>query len=175
MGRGLLHCLLLTGLRPQLRHVRGKEHIRAACAGLVGQLAVDRDDIFQQQDGHHHQLVAETDQDRPEENAQQAHAAGPVRAAPVAVFHVEQQEHAVEHDEGRGENVQRLEDLLHQQELEGTGVMEKLPESTQLLPALFGDDEDEGQHRGRDSQHQCDGDKDDIPHGSTLLSLIAPV
>ena len=172
LGRGLLRCVLLPGLLPQLRHIRGEEHIRAARAGLVGQLSVDGDHVFQQQDDHHHQLIAEPDQDRPEEDEQQARAAGPVCAAPVAVFHVKQQEHAVEYNEGRGENVKPLEDLLHQQEFEGAGVVEEFAESAQLFPALFGDDEDKGQHCGCDGQYQSDGNKDDILHSQKRSSLL---
>ena len=55
LAESLLHLL----------HIRGGEHIAAALAGLIGQLVVDGDDVLQQQDGHHHQFIAEADRNGP--------------------------------------------------------------------------------------------------------------
>ena len=104
----------------QLLHIGGGKHIPAGAAGLVRQFAVDGDDILHQQDGHHHQLIAEANGDGSHDDAQQAGTAHPSACAgPVIPLDIEQLEHAVENDEGGGEDVQRLQELFHHEELEG--------------------------------------------------------
>lgn len=171
-GRGLLRRRGGLAALAELLHVRNGKHIAAGRAGLVRQLAVDGDDVLQQQDGHHHQLIAETDGDRPQNDDQQAVAAHPDTAvSPVIVLRAEKHENAEEDHSRRGENVQRLKDLLHHQVFEVAGVVQELAEGAHLLPPFLGDDVDKGQDGGDKSQNSGDDKHGAGKHGNFSFSL----
>ena len=173
-----LHRRLRLGLLAldsllQLLHIGGGKHIPAGAAGLVRQFTVDGDDIFHQQNGHHHQLIAEANGDGAHDDAQQAGAAHPsARASPVISLDVEQLEHAVENDEGRGEDVQRLQDLFHHKELEAAQIVQEFAEGVQLLPALFRHDEDKCQYGCGNGENHRDDQKNQLLHGTLSFSML---
>ena len=57
---------------------------------------------------------------------------------------------------GRKENVQSLQDLLHDQVLEIEGIVQELAKSIELLTTFFRDDKHIGQNRGNDGQNTAD-------------------
>ena len=137
----------------QLRH--GEQVGVGAALVLVFQLAVDGDDVLQQQDRHHQQLIAQTYRNGAKHHQQDAVAAQPVTAGPSLRSH-EQHEEAAQNDVGRHEDVQSLQDLLHDQELKVHSVVEELAEAAQLLPLSLRYDHHKSYHRSGDSEDRGD-------------------
>ena len=68
----------------------------------------------------------------------------------------EQHEEAAQNDVGRHEDVQSLQDLLHDQELKVHSVVEELAEAAQLLPLSLRYDHHKSYHRSGDSEDRGD-------------------
>lgn len=98
---------------------------------------------------------------KPDHNGTQNHNHDSVAAQPVAdateVLRCGKKHEETEDDHvGRKENVQSLQDLLHDQVLEMEGIVQELAKSIEILTTVFGDDKHIGQNRGNDGQNTAD-------------------
>ena len=135
------------------------ENALGIVAILILQLVVNLNDILDQQDKHHQQLVDNTDNDGSQDHSQQALAGKAI--APVGGL--EQHKEAGSENVQSEKNVAELQNLLDEQELEVEQIMHKPQESIQLSSCLLGSDEDQGHHSATQSKDQCN----DIHHTGT--------
>ena len=132
---------------------------------------VDGDNILHQQNDHHHHFKRKTNDNGAEDDVQQPDAAHPgIAAGPVVRLDIKQLQHTVKDNEGRGENVERLQHLFHHKEPEVAKVMQEFAEGTLVLTPFFRHDEDECQHRCGNTENYRDDQENHLLHG--ILSFF---
>lgn len=152
--RGLCRLILLRLLAKRLLHLaevgRCKHigRVRRALV-LILQLAVDGNHILDQQDHHHQKLKYQANHNGTDNHGQQTIAAHPM---PVRCH--KEHKHALNHRHGGEEDVERLQNLLHNQIAEIEKIVQRLAEGVQLAALFVRRDEDKRQHRGSHSKQK---------------------